>query len=266
MTTHLSAKPNFFQRLGAFLTGPASEEGAPTGRARKRIKQANQLHAVEVVTPLVAPDSFLDYAADGDEPADLALTSLIPPELALLNLPHAQPKAMQIQPIQLTSAPSSAALSSTTSSNLARSNSDILAADLADLTPAGLVSLNLQKKDSPTNYYKQPLPDLSSLPRENRQTASTTAINTAANTATPQEALLRHIPAQYLEHVNGLVAEMLDHQMRQARHNEQLGALVKQLLNQIAQQQRQLNALGQDSYSDIQQIVSTCLSGNHYED
>ncbi|MEL6854550.1 MAG: hypothetical protein AAFO83_05520 [Cyanobacteria bacterium J06607_13] len=78
------------------------------------------------------------------------------------------------------------------------------------------------------------------------------------------------MPAPYFEHVNALLADMLDQQLRQTRHNEQLGALVKQLLGQIAQQQKQLNALGHDSYSDIQQIVTSCLSGqswsNRYDD
>ncbi|MEL6470042.1 MAG: hypothetical protein AAFQ74_09960 [Cyanobacteria bacterium J06623_4] len=229
MTTDFSPAPTFLQRLGSFLTGPASEADRQTARF-----QQVQLHAVEVIAPLTAPDSFYDYAADGDEPADLALTSLIPSELALLNLPHARPEAMPIQ---------------TTDPSL--SSSDVLAADLADLTPAGLISLNLQKKARPTLEGKQPLPDLSSLPRENRQTASRVTA----------KASMLPMPAQYFEDVNALLADMLDQQLRQTRHNEQLGALVKQLLGQIALQQRQLNALGHDSYSDIQQIVSSCLSG-----
>ncbi len=32
---------------------------------------------------------FIDYAAEGEEPADLLLGELIPPQLSELNLPHA---------------------------------------------------------------------------------------------------------------------------------------------------------------------------------
>jgi hypothetical protein len=42
------------------------------------------------------PESFIDYAAEGEEPADLALLDLIPPDLALLNLPSAQAIAQPI--------------------------------------------------------------------------------------------------------------------------------------------------------------------------
>jgi hypothetical protein len=49
------------------------------------------------------PESFIDYAAEGEEPADLALLDLIPPDLALLNLPSAQAIAQSIaQPIAQT--------------------------------------------------------------------------------------------------------------------------------------------------------------------
>lgn len=36
-----------------------------------------------------APQNFIDYAAEGEEPADLALADMVPPGLALLNLPGA---------------------------------------------------------------------------------------------------------------------------------------------------------------------------------
>lgn len=32
---------------------------------------------------------FVDYAAEGEEPADLLLSDLVPPQLSELNLPHA---------------------------------------------------------------------------------------------------------------------------------------------------------------------------------
>ncbi|MBE9061544.1 hypothetical protein [cf. Phormidesmis sp. LEGE 11477] len=35
---------------------------------------------------------FADYAAEGDEPADLLLKELIPPQLSELDLPHAPKK------------------------------------------------------------------------------------------------------------------------------------------------------------------------------
>jgi hypothetical protein len=45
---------------------------------------------------------FIDYAAEGEEPADLLLKELIPPQLSELNLPHAPkreaPIAQQTRP------------------------------------------------------------------------------------------------------------------------------------------------------------------------
>ena len=35
---------------------------------------------------------FVDYAAEGEEPADLLLSELVPPQLSELNLPHAPKK------------------------------------------------------------------------------------------------------------------------------------------------------------------------------
>ena len=52
---------------------------------------------------------FIDYAAEGDEPADLLLSDLIPPQLSELNLPHAPqpsvrcPKKVQKDAIRIPS-------------------------------------------------------------------------------------------------------------------------------------------------------------------
>ncbi len=55
------------------------------------IHQLQKIPMTTTDTSSVLTD-FIDYAAEGEEPADLLLSDLIPPELSDLNLPHA-PKA-----------------------------------------------------------------------------------------------------------------------------------------------------------------------------
>ncbi|MEM8503386.1 MAG: hypothetical protein AAF716_09565 [Cyanobacteria bacterium P01_D01_bin.1] len=39
---------------------------------------------------------FIDYAAEGEEPADLLLSDLVPPQLSELNLPHAPKESTRV--------------------------------------------------------------------------------------------------------------------------------------------------------------------------
>ncbi|MGB7084611.1 MAG: hypothetical protein WBD47_03595 [Phormidesmis sp.] len=82
------------------------------------------------------PQSLIDDGLEADEPADLALSDLIPPELALLNLPgalsHARPKARTV--------------STYAASTSAFSISDLIGldeVDLPDFIPSGLSALDL---------------------------------------------------------------------------------------------------------------------------
>ncbi|KPQ35739.1 MAG: Peptidyl-tRNA hydrolase [Phormidesmis priestleyi Ana] len=53
-------------------------------------------------TVFLAPQAFMDYSAEDDEPADLALAHLIPDDLSLMNLPLARPSSVAAQPEQTT--------------------------------------------------------------------------------------------------------------------------------------------------------------------
>ena len=77
-----------------------------------------------------APQNFIDYAAEGDEPADLALADMVPPGLALLNLPSAS------LPANIKNSLSLAQSHSTQSFEI---DADIL--ELEELIPQGLSAL-----------------------------------------------------------------------------------------------------------------------------
>lgn len=77
-----------------------------------------------------ASQNFIDYAAEGDEPADLALADMVPPGLALLNLPCAS------SPAEIKNTLSLAPSNSTQSFEI---DADTL--ELEELIPPGLSAL-----------------------------------------------------------------------------------------------------------------------------
>ncbi|MEO1620329.1 MAG: hypothetical protein AAFU53_04755 [Cyanobacteria bacterium J06632_3] len=215
---------------------------------------AEHTFEVEVTGPLAVPDSFIDYAAEGEEPADLALTALIPIGLAEFNLSNRQSGHQQSSQQFMSTIDGSRSLAATSqpSENML---ADILDDDIADLIPDNLVSLNLKPK-SPIVISQQPLPNLSTLAR----TGSVSKTDSQSSAEPTEDATIR-IPAAHLIQLNSIIADLLQQQTRQTRHNEQLGALVKQLLRQLAQSQLRKNHSEQETYSNIQKLVTDCLSG-----
>ena len=81
-----------------------------------------------------ASQNFIDYAAEGDEPADLALADMVPPSLALLNLPCAS------SPAEIENSLSLASSNSTQfSAQTFEIDADTL--ELEELIPQGLSAL-----------------------------------------------------------------------------------------------------------------------------
>ncbi len=78
---------------------------------------------------LLVPPNFIDYAAEGEEPADLALADMVPPGLALLNLPCASLPADLKNSLLLAQ------------SNSTQSEIEADSAELEELIPQGLNAL-----------------------------------------------------------------------------------------------------------------------------
>lgn len=242
MKTDRQNRPNLLQRFGNLLTGPASAarpDAATLPSAKKMVE-------VEVST---MPNSFDDYTDEGDEPADMALGDLVPIELAAFNLPKQQTvsaiaKSAPINP--KTNGPK-------TDSPKTDAAEPVVTADVStlanDLVPTELTQLNLQPKSKKSS--QNPLPNLASLTRSPANiTQNRTGNRIHINTDTMR------VPTLHLIELNSIIQDLLDHQARQSRHNEKLGALVKQLLGQLAQQP----GCKKDS-QDIQQVIQNCLAG-----
>ncbi|MEL6938434.1 MAG: hypothetical protein AAFO84_04505 [Cyanobacteria bacterium J06598_1] len=269
MTTQILKQKTFFQRFGNLLTG--NREGPQSISARDQPKALE----ASVVLPFSPPAVFVDYSAEGDEPADLALIELIPAGLKSLNLPYTEPSPGE----------SSAPVYSVNACPLSDrplTETEMTATELAELVPLNLSSLNKAPKstnsktiaiqkvtleshaDNPGQRYQKaanqtakqpqasnakdqtPLPDLSTLRRAEAEYLTDTV----------------RIPTAHLEQLNQIVEGLLQHQQRQERHNEQLGALVKQLLGRVAKQQTQLNRFEQGSCSSVQEILKTGLTNS----
>lgn len=243
MTIGSQSKPNnLLQKIGTILTGPAETVSSPPAVLSRRA-QPDAIN-VEIMPPFAVLTSFEDYAADGEEPADLALLDLIPAELAELNLPYGQSNAGQTDA-------SEQAFGLCLDRPL--TEAEKIAAEMADFTPVGLSSLNIP--------FQQLAPATADSIKIEHSTASQDLASSTALSQTrdqPFAATIR-IPTQYLDQLNSIVTELNDQQNRQARHNEQLGVLIKQLLSRVTHQQKQLNALGLDTQNDLQTLIQTCL-------
>ena len=233
MTANSPSVPtSLFHKLGLLLTGSSKSLSTRT-QSPDRIQP--QTLSVEIVPPFAVLTTFDDYAAEGDEPADLALQDLIPAGLSELDLPQPHSASKPLQPA--TDKPPSCPLPARP-----LTDDEQLSADMNELTPAGLSQLNLSIAKVPSKQH--PLPDLSALSRSQNSSHLQTF----------------RVPTQYLQKMDDIVTELTLQQTRQARHNEQLGTLVKELLSRVAQQKQQLNALGLDTRNDIQALVQTCLA------
>ncbi len=157
MTSQTSAPTalpeTLLQRIRLWLTG--SNRNAVTC---KNLRQQPQAVEVRVVSPFLPPTVFIDYAAEGDEPADLALTELIPDGLRSLNLPHCRAQASETLidntcalAIRLPVEP--------------ETEEDIAAAELAELIPLELSNLDRTFGQLTKQADSSPLPNLENLKR-----------------------------------------------------------------------------------------------------
>ena len=280
-------KKSLLQQLGNLLTGdrpPASP--VPDTRTQPSTLAAN------VVLPFSAPPIFIVYAAEGDEPADLALIELIPTGLKAFNLPYV-PVTEEALPAAPSATNNICPLTDRPSSAEAMSQATV-AADLSELTPIELTSLNIAHQNpippalaknqatitekpqeraleqnnayqsadhkvtsqtqTPSNFTPEaePLPDLSKLKK--------TSLNSSNHKYGKSNLKTVRVPVNYFNQLEDIVAGLLKQQTQQTRHNEQLGALIKQLLSRVAQQQTELNRLEKGDYSNVQQIIQTCLT------
>jgi len=173
MTTQTSAQFSLFQRIATFFTTHSTPR-----RNTENIDDAAQPTGIEVVAPLMPPTHFLTDDTEGEEPADLALVELIPAGLSAFNLPHctaAQSLDTQIGPACL--------INACRLEDRPLTETEMEAADLAELIPAGLSKLDIARAKAAlamkeVRVAPQPLPDLSKLQK----------INHAANPQTVQSA------------------------------------------------------------------------------
>ena len=219
-----AAKTGLFKRLWHFLTRPIGSNNDKTEKAEPEPEAPS----------LSAPSTLLDYAAEGEEPADLALADLAPSALSAMNLPN-------------TTVSSSKAL--ITSDTAAENDIE----ELADLAPLNLEALSQQPQaEQPNALTALPTaessciaepaePDLET-PETPAQLATPPVIELpTAPVRSPSSNATIRMTVEDLDQLSQAMGELLTHQNRQALYNEQLAILVRKLLDRIARQQKQLN-------------------------
>ncbi len=247
------AKVGLLLRLWKMLTRPigtTSKGAGAVAKANGQKGRASDTLSTEP-EPGVAPSNFIDYAAEGDEPADLALADLAPPELALMNLDPAQVSKSLI-------------VASSPMANSLATPDDI--AELSELGNLDLSALSLANSAPAPQDTKSSLPDLSEFLEDDGssglsetdsllETEEPALSNKASQTATIQpvielptaptrsansNATIR-MTVEHLDQLSQSMGELLTHQNRQALYNEQLALLIRKLLDRIARQQKELN-------------------------
>lgn len=74
----------------------AYEASEPFSLGLRAYKRLSKLEKVPMtIDPSSVLTHFDDYAVEGEEPADLLLSDLVPPQLSELNLPHAPKQAIR---------------------------------------------------------------------------------------------------------------------------------------------------------------------------
>lgn len=216
-----STNVGLFKRLWSFLT-------QPIGRNNNDLAEISS-----DPVPLSAPNNFVDYAAEGEEPADLALADLAPEDLSAMNLPNTQLMG-----------------TSDTVVTAQKSAVDTDLAELADLAPDNLDTLSQpiqEQQEQPSE--RSPDGDVSEIPipiesaEENlipQSAAPVIELPTAPVRSSNSNATIR-MTVEDLDQLSQAMGELLTYQNRQALYNEQLTLLVRKLLDRIAQQQKQLS-------------------------
>jgi len=250
----LIAQPNrTVQKATSFKTKAIQTTGSPQGSTAREngllkrlwnlltrpIGSGNSSNSeVELdpeAVPFSAPDTFVDYAAEGEEPADLALADLTPSDLSAMDLPAAGlSKALIAAPTPDTDIEDLA--------DLAPSNlGDLSQLSQTEVPEAGMFdSSAFLPSDQNDDVSKQIAEALAtSVPSSQSATPPTIELPTAP-TRNPNNATIR-MTVEDLDQLSQSMGELLTHQNRQALYNEQLSMLIKQLLDRIARQQKQLN-------------------------
>ncbi|MEO1391713.1 MAG: hybrid sensor histidine kinase/response regulator [Cyanobacteria bacterium J06634_5] len=262
--SHNSASKPTGSWLGAiwkFFTRPIGDAKSGTEKQGHRSTHtlatsliSNQSSAsteTTVNTTFLAPETFIDYSAEGDEPADLALADLTPTDLSSIDLPRAQ-----------------AADQRKTQTQASLQNETDEAVELAELTPTALNDLALSSLDNISEQALEPLPDLSTLlgnssgvddpsvaaaqalatKSKGESTSAAAPLKPETNASVPGRVPVRsqnratiRMTVEDLDQLSQSMGELLTHQNRQALYNEQLSNLTKKLLTRIARQQKQLN-------------------------
>jgi len=154
MTSQSSAPKTLLQQIGLLLTGSTRNPAA-----RSDSRQQPQAIEVQVIPPFLPPPVFIDYAAEGDEPADLALTELIPAGLQAFNLPHCPTQASDL-PVVASARPLAAR---------SLTEQEMAAAELSELIPLDLSRLDRTFGQSVQPPSSAPLPDLANLKRTQKR-------------------------------------------------------------------------------------------------
>ena len=254
------SKISWLKLLWNALTRPIGTSSKSSSASTKTSRQKSSV--TEPLTaesePAFAPKNFVDYAAEGDEPADLALADLAPPDLASMNLPSVSSKSLipistdtddselsQLIPLNLSSLSQSPQEDRTL---LDLSNS--LDKDNLDDTPTPVEEATVEPSIEQTI---QPVIELPNRPVRNQNSNATIRMT-----------------VEHLDLLSQSMGELLTHQNRQALYNEQLAALVRKLLDRIARQQTDLNKrrgqsqIGKSTHNKSQSSTDSQLANLAY--
>lgn len=250
------AKVGLLLRLWKMLTRPIGTSSKGNSSAAKANQQKGSGTSESLSAdpePSAAPSNFIDYAAEGDEPADLALADLAPPELALMNLPASQAsKSLAVASSSLLAAPEEMAalsdLGNIDLSALSDANSAPAKASPDEATTLPDLSAFLDDRDSTElgDELSSELIETEAL-APSSQSSQTSSIARpiielpTAPTRSPNSNATIRMTVEHLDQLSQSMGELLTHQNRQALYNEQLAILIRKLLDRIARQQKELN-------------------------
>ncbi|MGB3300812.1 MAG: hybrid sensor histidine kinase/response regulator [Phormidesmis sp.] len=256
-------KTSWLKRLQNLFTQPIgtnSQSSANDNRKKDKLGDSSTLSTLLEKQKLgdkaafAAPQNFVDYAAEGEEPADLALADLAPSDLSLVNLPSAQ-----------------------ANTQFTETETDPDSAELGELIPD--LSAFSQSPDSTTNPAAQPAIELPTAP--NRMQSSNVTIRMTVEhldqLSQSMGELLTHQNRQalYNEQLANLARTLLDRiarqqtqlnqQRSQGEQNKLKPHLAPQSTSLAANIQpanlayAQFDAIELDQYSDVQLLAQSFL-------
>lgn len=222
--TSASKEPNsnLFKKLWSFFTRPIGE---------KTSCESDNTPSAEV-SLIRVPETFEDYAAEGEEPADLALADLAPSQLSDMDLVANQldsSKAL-VESIHSPIDEEIEELSELSAIPLESLAQPAISSDepSAFTPPALVLEEDASKADEFTTSELTPQPT----PFIEPPTAPTRSVGNSATI---------RMTVDDLDQLSQSMGELLTLQNRQALYNEQLSSLVRKLLDRIERQQKQLN-------------------------